>query len=195
MRILRIKSADKGFTILELMIATVVFSTILLVCTYGLIQIGNTYYKGAAIARTQAVARSIVDSIAYEIQYSTAEPVLTPIAPGSFKTGVCIGQTMFTATEDTKVSGGDHALQFTKSGTGTCGSASAGAKELLGENMRLTTFSVEKISSYYVIKVNVVYGDDDLINNSVTPKRCNGGPGTQFCASAYLETSVQRRKV
>ena len=59
---------QSGFTLLELMIATTIFSVILLLCTVGLIQIGKTYYKGSAIVRTQNVARDITDNITQAIQ-------------------------------------------------------------------------------------------------------------------------------
>ncbi len=181
---------SKGFTILELMIATTIFSTILLLCTYGLIQVGNTYYKGATTARTQAVARSIIDDISYEIQYGTVKPqiITSPLL-------VCIGSTRFSAKLDTKVTGGVHGLLFDKNATSGCRAPALGSgKELLGENMRLTKFEVKGNTpinpSFYTIKINVVYGDDDLIDGD----NCKGVLGNQFCASAYLETSIRRRK-
>ena len=180
---------DKGFTILELMIATTIFSTILLLCTYGLIQIGDTYYKGATTARTQAVARSIMDDIAYEIQYGTAKPQIP--SPQL----VCIGPTRFSATLNAQVSGAVHGLLFDRNGTGGCATPGSG-KELLGENMRLTKFKVTPIAAtasspeHYDIVINVIYGDTDLIDGD----NCKGTLGNQFCASAYLESSIRRRK-
>ena len=187
-------TSQNGFTILELMIATTVFSTILLVCTYGLIQIGNTYYKGATIARTQSVARSIVDDIAYEIQYNSSTPLITSGSPFA----ICIGPTQFFAKLDSNVSGPNHALQFTKDGNTACDTPSPGAKELLGDNMRLTEFSVtglptgSSVPDYYKIVVNVLYGETDLADTN-DKNVCKGGSGSQFCASAHLETTVRRR--
>ncbi len=180
---------SNGFTILELMIATTIFSTILLLCTYGLIQVGNTYYKGATTARTQAVARSIMDDISYEIQYGTAKPQLP--SPQL----VCIGPTRFSATLNAQVTGATHGLLFDRNGSAGCAAPGSG-KELLGENMRLTKFSVTLVPAtlaspeHYDIIINVVYGDTDLIDGD----NCRGTLGNQFCASAYLESSIRRRK-
>ena len=52
-------SGQKGFTVLELMIATTVFSVMLLLTTTGMIQIGKVYYKGLVTAKTQDTVRSI----------------------------------------------------------------------------------------------------------------------------------------
>ncbi|MEI6480789.1 MAG: prepilin-type N-terminal cleavage/methylation domain-containing protein [Candidatus Saccharibacteria bacterium] len=195
MTLSRNNHTQNGFTILELMIATTVFSTILLVCTYGLIQIGNTYYKGATTARVQSVARSIVDDISYEIQFSTVIPEVfsTPTTAS-----VCIGPTRFSAKKGVNVGTGVHALLFQKNSSGPC-TALASGKELLGDNMRLTEFSVTQypanvsVPDYYIIKLNIVYGDTNLAD-STDPNVCKGGVGSQFCASAHLETTVRRRK-
>src|SRR3990172_9120101 len=59
-----------GFTIVELMIATTIFSVILLIVTFGMLQIGRTYYKGITLTKTQNAARSIIDTISQDIQFS-----------------------------------------------------------------------------------------------------------------------------
>lgn len=56
-----------GFTIVELMIATVVFSVILILITTGIIQIGKAYYKGIIGSRTQETARKITDEVGRSI--------------------------------------------------------------------------------------------------------------------------------
>src|SRR5690606_22524615 len=71
-------SGQKGFTIVELMIATSVFSVVLLLCTYGLLAIGRSYYKGVTISRTQETARLIVDDVAEAIQFNGGAVVLNP---------------------------------------------------------------------------------------------------------------------
>src|SRR5437667_5654433 len=58
-----------GFTIIELMIATVIFSVVLLLITAGIMQVARVYYKGVTEANTQSTARSIVDTISQAIQF------------------------------------------------------------------------------------------------------------------------------
>lgn len=59
---------QKGFTIIELMIATAVLSTILLLVTVLMINIGNLYYKGINQSRIQDNVRSVTDEISQRMQ-------------------------------------------------------------------------------------------------------------------------------
>src|ERR1700677_3100882 len=85
---------ESGFTIIELLIATLVFSTILLIATYGVIQIGRTYTKGYIGSLTQNTTRSIVDQISQAIQLSGPNTVQTG-SSGNYMS-VCIGSIRYT---------------------------------------------------------------------------------------------------
>lgn len=100
----------QGFTILELMIATVVFSVILLVVATALVQLGNMYYKGQVTVRTQETARQVADEISQEVQFSgqaittgTAtldnSNVSDPLVAGA----ICIGNTRYTYATNRQV--------------------------------------------------------------------------------------------
>lgn len=71
----------RGFTLVELLIAMAVFASMLLICSYGLIQITRVYYKAARSSKTQETARSITDDISQNIQLSVQSPFLTPPGP------------------------------------------------------------------------------------------------------------------
>jgi|GEM_PF-759510 len=77
-----IKNKHQGFTIIELMISTVIFSLVLLGATAAIVQIGQKYSKGITYARTQEVARSTVDEIAQSLQF-TSQSVKVPNYPES----------------------------------------------------------------------------------------------------------------
>ncbi len=110
------KSQD-GFTIVELMIATAVFATVLLLCTFGLLQVGRVYYKGITSSRTQEVARTLMEDIAQAIQFSGGQIVPTAIqqAPGATpvriqpegRFRICIGDKRYSVATDTQVVTGD----------------------------------------------------------------------------------------
>ncbi|MCA9347873.1 prepilin-type N-terminal cleavage/methylation domain-containing protein [Candidatus Saccharibacteria bacterium] len=68
---------DKGFTIVELMISTVVFSMVLLLCSYAIIHVGKMYYKGVLTAKTQDAARRVVDSVANSFIMNSGATVWT----------------------------------------------------------------------------------------------------------------------
>ncbi len=73
MKTKRLKS-DSGFTIVELMIALSVLSTILIMSTVILIQIGNLYKKGVNAADLQNTTRNAISDLTSSIQYGGSKP-------------------------------------------------------------------------------------------------------------------------
>ncbi len=111
------KTNNNGFTILELMIATIVFAVIFMGATTAILQIAKLYYKGVVTNRTQESTRSVVDSISQQIQFNDA-PLLTPadvtydVVQGpvagtkmTFK-AYCIGSTRYTYAINAQVNDG-----------------------------------------------------------------------------------------
>jgi prepilin-type N-terminal cleavage/methylation domain-containing protein len=72
---------QSGFTIVELMIATVIFSLVLLGAMVALIQISKLYYKGVTNARTQDLNRNVMAEISQGIQFSRSD--INQVPPGS----------------------------------------------------------------------------------------------------------------
>lgn len=64
------KSTGKqyGFTIIELMLATLVFSMVLLVVLTSFVQIGRIFYKGVYMSRTNEISRTIVEEISEQLK-------------------------------------------------------------------------------------------------------------------------------
>jgi prepilin-type N-terminal cleavage/methylation domain-containing protein len=203
---------QKGFTIIELMIATMVFSVILIVITTAIIQIGHIYYKGVTSARTQEAARGIIDDISRSIQMSggTVTPSITNAASGA--KGFCVNQRRYSYVLDKQLTDSSlvasdqtkHALVVDEMNSQCTGATSAqditnaqvslaaGSDELLGPNMRLAKMSVTGSGDLYTISVRVVYGDTDLLTSD--HMSCvNQSAGSQFCAVSELNTTVQKR--
>jgi type II secretory pathway pseudopilin PulG len=158
--------AITGFTIVELMVATVVFSMILLLCATAIVQVGRMYYKGVVINRTEDTSRRVIDDVARSIQFGASGPSnafrRSPPAwspPDSPVPGVktlCLGTVRYTFAPKEYVLGPTynatnkvlpHVLwknQVSSADT-TCRPAdlssatlSDGGTELLGDNMRLS---------------------------------------------------------
>lgn len=89
---MKIMKRQKGFTIIELMIATTVFSVVLLVCLGALVYVGRLYYKGITLTQTQSAARDAADSIADSVRFARerVEPV-TASATDEWSGHVCVG--------------------------------------------------------------------------------------------------------
>ncbi len=73
-------SKQKGFTVIELMISTIIFSLVLLGASAGIIEIGKKYYRGITYARTQNTVRSVSEELTQAIKY-TEEKVKIPNYP------------------------------------------------------------------------------------------------------------------
>lgn len=197
-----------GFTIAELMIAAAVFSIILIIVTFGLIQIGRIYNRGITNSRTQEVARGIMDEVTQSIQFEGGTiNSISHIPSGT--SGYCIGTRrvsfrqgrMF--TEGT----GDHGL-MADNVPWNCGPTTGAVdlsqpspvaawypQELLLPNMRVSDLTVTPLSNnLYSVNLKVAYGFDDLLDNPTsTNPTCKEGLARQFCTVLSLNTVVQKR--
>lgn len=204
---------QQGFTIIELMIASMVFSVILLITTAGLLQVGKTYYKGVTQSRTQGVARTVMDDVTAHVQFSGEAITVTPQAAPGVVGVYCLGNTRYTYVRDRQLTDGvpkageqtnqallvDRVAGGCSTGTphtGACTPSSVLAnncQELLSPGMRLTNFKVEdKSNKLFHIVVGIVSGENDILDASHT-KCASAQAGTQFCAVSNLDTYVQKR--
>lgn len=204
-------TGNSGFTIVELMIASTVFATVLLVVTFAVLQIGRTYYKGITTTRTQEATRAVVDELSQAIQFGSGEPYVN-LSGGV----VCAGSKRFSFVLNQQVTGGtapgDHALMMEQVDAcdGQVRDMSAG-REMLNTRMRLASFDVQRVvdseddddevpvigARLYRITVRVVSGDNDLLEdrsgNGILDSCRAERAGGQFCAVSELSTVVQRR--
>lgn len=196
-------SRNAGFTIIELMIATAVFSTILLLCASGLIAIGRLYQKGNSSRAAQEAARSVMAQIKndFELSGGSFVWVTDPSDPALTTRGFCIGDNLYTYAigGKTDLSGGKHALVISKPAGGCNGSTpiedltATSARELLGQNMRLSVLRITpndpSTPTAIGIRIGVVVGDDDLVDG----EGCTTDAGQEYCAGSVLESYATRR--
>ncbi len=69
-----------GFTIVELMIATVIFTIVFMGATFAILEIGKKYYRGVTMSRTDTIARSVTEEVSQSLQFSS-QPVKMPNYP------------------------------------------------------------------------------------------------------------------
>ncbi|HYH75164.1 MAG TPA: prepilin-type N-terminal cleavage/methylation domain-containing protein [Candidatus Saccharimonadales bacterium] len=206
MKQVKLGKHQAGFTIIELMISTMVFGTVLLVVTTAILQITRVYYKGITQANTQSVARNITDLVSQGIQFNGGDVTETPGPNNAF----CVGGQQYSFVLGKQLADGTptaaqthHALVVadrpgcTASTPGSSmNTAATTGRELLQPNMRLSKMSVENIgTNLYKVTVKVVSGDDDILTNPTTAAATcqNVTAGTQFCAESELTTVVTKR--
>lgn len=208
---------QKGFTIVELMIATVVFSMVLLICSLAILHIGRVYYRGTIINRTQDVARKITDDISNAIQFGDNDDFRTGTSTvGAGARAYCIGRNRYSYNTDRmRGDGGDpnelnHILWRDVQHVGadcnpvnltlnepspSTGNISFGM-ELLGDNMRLPEFIVAKdpATDLWTVSVTVSYGEPGDFQDPPIYKACKGpDAGGQFCAVSSYTIKVKGR--
>jgi prepilin-type N-terminal cleavage/methylation domain-containing protein len=193
-----------GFTIVELLIATAIFSVVLMVAAFAFLQIGKSYSKGNTTARTQTVARAILDDVAQAIQFSSGD-VKVPDAvnvSGTASMYFCAGEKTYTYVLGAQLEDGvNHAFMKNK-GTG-CAAPTAWTSnmvELLGPRMRVAYFELAQVpgsNNLFSIRIRIAHGDTDLLSDKIGADgivdTCNEGAGKQYCAVSDLSTTVQKR--
>ena len=184
-------NSQKGFTIIELLIATVVFSVVLLMLAGAIIQIGRVYTKGLTSAHTQEATRNLVNGIATAIQLSagSVQPD-TPAAGGSQSEAVCIGSLRYSYMLGQQVTGTQHAVMVDNTPSG-CTEAQAvdnpavslTGNEVLGAYMRLAYLDVSSSdNNTYRVDARVIYGDGDLLCDDSADFSCSDGTTTMTAA-------------
>jgi prepilin-type N-terminal cleavage/methylation domain-containing protein len=217
----RTTSSEKGFTIVELMIATSVLSVILLLVTTMMIGIGVLFAKGVNQAKVQDAVRSTVDEISQQLELTSQKPDRGTQNIGGVLVNIyCIGSNRYSYVQNIKIGTGglqhvlwrdnpkagcqtDTAANLTIPSPNIGGDATNGT-ELVTPNSRLTAFCIGTLAadgstctynfvSPYTISIGIAYGDDDLLNLAGINSTCNGVTGQQFCATSSLSTTVANR--
>lgn len=217
----RHSTGQKGFTIVELMIATTVLSVILILSTVMITSIGNLYYKGVNQSRIQDDVRLITDDVTQHLQLSD-QTVMIGIAPypgdaSSKLQSVCAGGARYTYVIGKKLGTSSKHVLWRDNSTDctpvnlTLTTPSVGGSELMSPNSRLMDFTISPTSPYSV-SVAAAFGDDDLLCSPSVSGSCSGSPilsasdyvnhkdiicrggaGGQFCSTANLVTTASRR--
>lgn len=210
----------RGFTLIELMIATTVFSVVLLLAMTGFFQIGRIFYKGVSITQSQDVANQIGLDISESVEGASKVSPLTDYKGMQY---ICIGKYRYTIDINRRVDVGNTGA-FTTGQVGlakdTMNSDNSCAPpclpnptvcapgelawsrpvELLGDNMRVESFTVAPLATvsndYYTVSMIISYGDNDLLTYTTPGDRstvqCKTEKGSQFCAIGRYNASINR---
>lgn len=180
---------QQGFTIVELLIATAVLSTILVTVTIVMLNIGSLYYKGVNQALVQNTARTVEDEVSQRLELST-EPHIQSVPGGAGAAGAyCIDNTRYTYVIGVQIGNTPHgggtlfkhvlwrdkihsadacvtanlAADNPSLGSDSGGVDAEDGTELMAPRSRLISFSVNPLTSPYKFNIGVAYGDDDLL--------------------------------
>ncbi|MDB5185918.1 MAG: hypothetical protein JWL85_441 [Candidatus Saccharibacteria bacterium] len=211
---------EAGFTIIELMIAAAVFSTVLLIVSYGVIQVGRAFYKGSTMSATQETTRTIIEDISQAIQFSgdTVTTTIVSSGPGGIIKGFCVGDRQYSYVLNKQLTDGTPGTEQARhvmmvdnvlgcNGTTAAKdifAANPAGRELVGINMRLSKLDIQCarnaagacVPGLFNITVGVASGDYNALRDSDgdgIKDTCDGGASNQFCATSRLTTTVRQR--
>ncbi|HUB93962.1 MAG TPA: prepilin-type N-terminal cleavage/methylation domain-containing protein [Verrucomicrobiae bacterium] len=195
-----------GFTIVELLIATVVFSMVLLVITYGVLSFTHSYFFGINSSNTQTTARTIMNGVSQAIEFS-GYPVAVSTTDSGGISYFCAGGNEYVYIAGLLYKGSPSAanpglyVTTDPDGGNSCpdpGTTSLNyttGKELLGSNMRVTYLTVTSPSAQlYAIDLRIALGTADLLcNNSLGGGRggCAQGAPQYSATTNVTGTDVQ----
>ncbi len=214
---------QRGFTIIELLIATLVFALVLVLITMSVLTFTKTYIRGVSQAATQTAARTILDNVSQSIQFSgnVVNPSITPGPDGAI--GFCIGNHRYSyilgwqltdGTPKTNAHESNHVLTLDSSSSCSGATAQLVGTELLSPRMRLAQLRIEQVQpddpAVWRVTVRVVLGEDDLLCSPSQPGECASQEtslpldrpdlsckvaftGSQYCAVSELSTIVKKR--
>ncbi len=218
----KIRKNNTGFTIIELLVATAVFSVVLLGAAATILQTSRLYYKGIISSRTQTAAREMLESISRPIQLEK-QTVIKPInvgMTGSYQVqALCVGTTRITYVigleSDQNVSIDEAATKIRHAAwrdviasPQECATGipdlqavkpTANGVDLLGQHMRLSDLTLESLQAtrqgVWKVRVSVLYGERSLMSPAAgIPNACLGAiAGSQWCARTTYETMVYKR--
>ena len=210
------RSADWGFTTIELLIATTVFSVVLLLTLTGFFQIGQTFYSGVAQTQTSAAAKNILTSISEDIKFAPTVVPKTAIDAGGSPSGpffLCLGNARYTFNLFTQLGADEENLKDPKNpqhfgllrdslpGNGCAPYTTAqlnNPQELLGAKMRLSALDISptvaldgsSVENLWTLRIKVAYGDDSALQSAGDDQAaCNTSVKTsQYCAVTELSS-------
>ena len=184
---------NKGFTIIELMIASTAFAVLLIVVTAVLMKLSNIYYKGIVSSNTQNVARNIMYYVDKSFQFSTNSSTAFSSNQGVYggnKIGwLCVGNQVYIYGEGQEYNSSNQlwpnnvGLIYVDS---SCPSNTSNlwwwvyapnSQELLKNNMRISWFNISQINSsggLYNVSLEVSYGSSYNLYDIVDSKNNSG---------------------
>jgi prepilin-type N-terminal cleavage/methylation domain-containing protein len=146
---------QSGFTIIELLIATTIFSIVLMIILASFLQISRMFYKGVSLDNTNEAARTLVDDITSDIRLAKDGGTATSPGPNNthffcvglhrytFKLGVKVTSPQVTSPDSITSSAGAGVREDTV-GSGCpipiVGAITTNPQQLLGPDMQLNDF-------------------------------------------------------
>lgn len=201
------KMDNKGFTIIELMIAISILSVIMLISSTAIIFIARQYQNGVTRTTLQSASRQLHQKFTDSIKFSGGEIIQTDSDGYSV---ICVGDSRYyfktPLTGSITTTTGMSNLFFDKNSSGfsssTCGAGlnESSSAKLLPNNSRVAQALLAcdtPSPKSCTLKTTFISGDDDLFNVSTSTDidtlSCKAGIGNQWCSIVNLRSTVNSK--
>ena len=183
---------QKGFTIVELMIAMAVFSVTIMLVMAVVIGIGKQYQKASYTSKLNEASRNIHEQLRQSIAYGGD---YLPIVPGTYE-GFCAGkdQYFYTKSNGPNIRNGLYKKTLITPGVCTNPPNTTGSINLLPPNGFITQFDRNVSGSVIEISTEFKVGTIDMfvgesVNNNCLPTLRGG----DFCSKLTYNSVVAKR--
>lgn len=192
------KSAAKGFTLVELLLAMAFFSFILLFITTGFIVINRAYNKGITVKLVQDEGRQAMNRLTREIRsanvVTTADPECITVNSDSYYWFVPIDDTDPLSPMRLILAPDKSCSEVRATPVGT---------DLLHERVGIQHMEVSRITDggnttpFYEVQMTLSTADTDLIDltdpTNISCRTQSDSGGNQYCDIVKLSTVVSTR--
>lgn len=178
----------RGFTIIEFMVATTVFSVVLLSVSAAVVYMGRAYQRSTYASSTQDATSNLVDTISQAIKFSADQVTIVDDNDPMTTDTLCVGNRQFLYVIGRQLgnsdpqTGSQHVVMTRPNEnctiqniiSATPGPTAKGAPhELMGQSMRLDRLTVTSSGGIWKITARVAFGDDDLFCNDQVTGSCS----------------------
>lgn len=210
------KLNNNGFTIVELLIAISVFSTLLIIIVYSFIYGLDTFIKDQIVSNTQETTRSIEQNITQNLSltpigsYTPIKSTTTTIKSTTTNTttnvtsqGFCIGDYRYSYILDQQLTSNIGGLvQDTVAGCSSTDFAidlsnkknlTSSSRQLLGDNMQISQLNISPIDNTngFILTIEIDYGSNfNSGSNDYTYSCPSGNISASYCAVDKVDTYV-----
>lgn len=194
-----IRQNQRGFTVIELLLATTFFSVIIMMVTAGFIQINRSYTRGTIVRNMQNNARVLFEDISRTIRdstpgglvYSNTQPYRICVP------GIRYGWNQFNGSGRSTESLPAGTSMVKSYDTGTCtGAMPANATSPLGENMIVQHMAITPIvpgNNRTVRFVMVISSPTAELTTQGENAQCRTAQNSQYCDVVRLESVITLR--
>ena len=197
------KNRQKGFTIIELMIAISVFAAAVVLITMGVLLISRQYQQGSTRTKLESANREVHQTFTQAVQFANGTYQTNSVVYAGY-TASCIGTKRFIygsqptlPYDESKYNSLNPGLYIDSVDNKTCPNTSnpKAGTNLLPPGAKVVQFDFDDVQKKFTTKF--VSSPGDLLDYGTLPEyniKCNSGiAGREFCAVVQLTSSAIQR--